>query len=419
MLKNFPHRSTLLTVLFVAFLDNLSVGILLPIIPLLLTRGDSTLSILPSSVTDAQGYVIFGFLTAIYTIGQFFSTPILGELSDRYGRKPILMICLTGTCIAYLLFGYGVLIGSLPLLFFARTLDGITGGNISVAQAVIADITEPKDRTKLYGIYGGALSTGFALGPIIGAFFTNSSIVPWFNVTTPFWVTAILLFASVFVIGFGLTETLKQKNHAVTLTIRSIFRSLSGAIHEGVNRILFAGIFIWRLGFSFWTTFGAVFLIYKFHLDQNQLGLYFFYVGIWLIICQIFIVPWLAGKIDHKRTLYWSIFVGAASFLTYLVIEDWHKLFFVIPVAAVANALCFASVPAVVSEVADSHTQGKYSGMSNSVQALAQSIAPIFSGYIAASLSPIVLIIFASVLMVISGLIFLIRQRRLAASLID
>jgi DHA1 family tetracycline resistance protein-like MFS transporter len=402
---NSQHKRSFWTILFVGFLDNLSVGILLPLVPLLLTSHHSVLSILPSNLTDAQGYILFGYLLATYTVAQFLATPILGELSDHYGRKPILIASLAGTSFAYLLFGLGVLTANIPLLFIARALDGITGGNISVAQAVVADITDPKEKAKYYGYFGSALGVGFALGPIIGAFFSNSHVVSWFNATTPFWVTASLALLSAILVTTVLKETFTPKTDKIKLTVGNSINSIFDAFRIPHARRLFSGIFVWRTGFGFWTTFAVVFLTYRFGLNQAQLGTYFLYTGSWLILSQLFLVRYIAKKLSKEKILYWSIFLAGAGFITFLIPRDWHYLFLIIPLLASTNALTFANIPAVVSDAADHDTQGKYSGMNNSVQALALSISPILSGYISASLSPLMVVTLSSVLMIISGTI--------------
>ncbi len=399
MINTHSRQRSLWTILLVAFIDNLSVGILLPLVPLLLTSHSSKISILPSHWTDAQGYILFGYLLASYTIAQFLATPLLGQLSDRYGRKPVLFLSVIGTCLAYLLFGYGVVTRQIPILFVARILDGITGGNISVAQAVIADITPNQDRTKTYGLFGGILGIGFALGPIIGSIFANPAM--------PFWLTAGLAAVSALLIAFVLPETFTPQVKAERFTFLYSLHSLKRVWRDSSLRRLFSGIFVWRLGFGFWTTFAAVFLIYRFGMNQSQLGLYFLIVGLWLIASQFFLVRWLARKMVVERVLYLSIFFAALTFLIYLLPHDWHQLFWIVPFLAASNALTISSVPSAVSKAAHDGNQGEFAGMSNSMQSLALSIAPILSGYISASLTPVTVIVSSTILMLVAGTIFL------------
>jgi DHA1 family tetracycline resistance protein-like MFS transporter len=136
-------------VFFTILLNALGFGILIPIIPLLLADPKSQYFMLPHSFSLGQGYIIFGFLVAIYPLMQFMATPILGQLSDKFGRKKILAISLAGTFISYILFAIGILLKNIPLLFISRAFDGITGGNISVAQAVVADVTPPQKEQEL------------------------------------------------------------------------------------------------------------------------------------------------------------------------------------------------------------------------------------------------------------------------------
>ena len=143
-------------IFFTILLNALGFGILIPIIPLLLADPKSQYFMLPPSFTLGQGYIIFGLLVASYPFMQFLATPILGQLSDKFGRKKILGISLAGTFISYVLFAVGILIKSIPLLFIARAFDGITGGNISVAQAVVADVTLPQRRASTFGLVGAA-----------------------------------------------------------------------------------------------------------------------------------------------------------------------------------------------------------------------------------------------------------------------
>ena len=174
-------------ILFTILIDTLGIGILGPILPQLLSNPNSPHYLLGKDASASSGYIMFGFLVGIFPIMQFFATPILGQLSDRYGRKPVLALSLAGTALGYLLFAVGIVIKNIPLLFAARALDGITGGNLSVAQASIADVTPPSERTKNFGLIGAAFGVGFIIGPFLGGVLADPSVVSWFNALLLYW----------------------------------------------------------------------------------------------------------------------------------------------------------------------------------------------------------------------------------------
>ncbi len=134
------HNKALWVIFFTIFIDMLGIGILIPVFPLLITHG-SEFRVTPASWSQAESFIFAGWLLAIFPILQFFCTPVLGQLSDKYGRRKLLLISISGTAFSYLLFAYGILTKNICLLFFSRMLDGASGGNISIAQAVIGDIS--------------------------------------------------------------------------------------------------------------------------------------------------------------------------------------------------------------------------------------------------------------------------------------
>src|SRR6185295_9023067 len=187
-------KSPLFIIIFTIFLDALGFGILIPIIPLLLADPTSSFYILPKGFSVDSGYILLGLITAIFPMMQLFSTSILGQFSDKIGRKPILQNTIFLTSFSYVLFAIGIAIRNIPLLFFSRALAGISSGNISVAQAAIADITEPKDRAKNFGFIGAAFGLGFIIGPFLGGKLSDPTVLSFFNPTIPFFFAAILSF---------------------------------------------------------------------------------------------------------------------------------------------------------------------------------------------------------------------------------
>ena len=172
------ERKALPIVLFTIFLDVLGVGILIPVLPQLIFK-----IFIPAGFTNNESLILLGWLTGIYPLMQFFATPILGQLSDRFGRKKVLSLSLIGTALGYVLFAIGIITKNIPLLFFARACDGVTGGNISVARAVVADVSPAEHRTRNFGLICASFGMGFVLGPYIGARLAspNTSFFGLFN----------------------------------------------------------------------------------------------------------------------------------------------------------------------------------------------------------------------------------------------
>ena len=394
-------------VFFTIFLDLIGVGLLIPIIPQIVANPASNFYLLPNGFSISDGYILLGFLTAIYPIMQFIATPILGQLSDRYGRKPLLTISLFGTAISYVLFAIGIITRNIPLLFISRAFDGITGGNIAVAQAALADITTPENRTKTFGLIGAAFGLGFVLGPYIGGKLSDPTILSWFDATTPFWFAAILSLLNVISVLFIFPETnkhmdkLKQIDWGKSLSnITRAFFSLKGV------RTIFATNFLFFSGFTFFTTFASVFFISKFHWNQGNVGDYFAYVGIWMAIAQAVVTRQIAKYLNESQILKFSLFGTAIGIaMIFLASEAW-MLFFITPIFAIFVGLTFANTTGLVSRSVEARIQGEILGINASVQALAQSIPPILSGYIAASLAPESPLIVGSIVIALGGLFF-------------
>jgi len=169
----------LLTIFLTVFIDMLGITIVIPVF--------TTLFFEPTTAffTPEDGNVIrsilFGWMIASFPIMQFFGAPVLGALSDKYGRKPILTITIFASLIGYLLFAYAIYSGILWLTFVSRAFSGFMGGNISIAQSAISDISTPEDKAKNFGLIGVAFGLGFILGPAIGGVLADDTIYPWFG----------------------------------------------------------------------------------------------------------------------------------------------------------------------------------------------------------------------------------------------
>jgi MFS transporter, DHA1 family, tetracycline resistance protein len=383
--KSLEGRS-LSIVILTTFLDVLGVGILIPVLPQLIYK-----IFVPAGYSFKSGLVMLGFLAGIYPLMQFLATPILGQLSDRYGRKPILGFSLAGTAIGYVLFAYAIVTKNIPLLFISRAFDGITGGNISVARAVIADVTEPEHRTRNFALIGACFGIGFVMGPYIGSrlavpnvsFFGLFNTPHWFTTATPFWFTAILSAINTTMMLAILPETHKHINKTLHVAWnKSIDNIIKAATHPALRVIFGAEFFFWG-GFTFFQTFFQIYLIQKLGFKTNNIGDFFAWIGIWIAITQATLTPILAKRFKNYQVLKVALVGNGIALFLQLLAHNTTQLLMVSPFIAIFNGLVIANSSALVSLSADKKIQGEVLGIEASVQSLAQAIPAMISGYIA------------------------------------
>lgn len=377
------------TVLFTIFIDVLGIGILIPVLPLLVLPGPER--VIPATWSITTGFIVLGWLTAIYPLMQFIATPILGQLSDKYGRRKVLSLSLLGTAVGYFLFAVAIVTKNLPLLFAARALDGITGGNLSVAQAVIADVSPPEKRTRNFGLIGAMFGLGFVLGPYIGAklaspgisFYGLFNTPNWFGAATPFWFTGILSLINVMLVFFLLPETLKRPNKLLDLHPAQAFKNIMKAVTYPGLRVVFPSVFLYWGGFTFFTTFFQILLIRKLGFVQNNVGDYFAFIGICIAVTQGAITPLVAKHFKSYQVLRVSMVGTGLSLFALLFAHNTTELLLVTPFFAMFNGLTIANLTSLVSNSVGDDIQGEVLGINASVQALAQAIPAALTGYIA------------------------------------
>lgn len=404
-------QNPLPAVIFTVFVDMLGIGILLPVMPRLLADPTSEYYLLPAGMSIQTGFIILGFLTASFTLAQFFAAPILGQLSDRYGRKPVLAISLFGTALSYVMFAIGILIANIPLLFFSRIVGGITGGNIAVAQAAIADVTTPQNRVKNFGLIGAAFGFGFIIGPYIGGKLSDPTVLPWFSAATPFWFAAILSFLNMFSVLFFFPETHQHKNLSLVINWTKSIKNIISAYAMKEVRTIFATNVLFQGGFAFYTSFAAVFYIERYHFTQGNIGDFFAYIGVWIALTQAVLTRRLSGKFREYHILRVTLLgCGIGILLYYLTNAAW-QLYIIAPFFAICMGLSQANIAGLISRSVSPAVQGEILGINASVQALAQSIPPMLSGFIAAKMTPESPIVVSFLVIALAWLVFVTTYR--------
>ena len=397
------QRACKLSMFSIVFLDMIGVGIVIPTLAVLFLETD--MSILPVTFTFSMRTVLYGLLIAVYPLMQFFGAPILGALSDRHGRKKMLLLSISGTLAGYILFAIGIMTRDLSLLFIGRMIDGFTGGNISIASSAIADISDKKSKARNFGMIGMAFGFGFIIGPFLGGHLSNPALVSWFNLSTPFWFAAALTIFNMFLLVSIFPETLKTRVNT-RISPFTGFRSINRAFRMPSLRIMFLVIFILGFGFNFYTQFGQVFLIEKFHFTQVDIGNYFAYTGFWIAFAQGAITRPLSRRFSPPKVLRFSIVLLGLTLPMLLIPTQAIYLFLITPFMAIFQGLTYPNSTAIVSNLSDEKSQGEILGINQSIQSLAQAIPPLIAGFIA-SIDYTLPIVVASICTIAGWLIFI------------
>ncbi|MDO8600058.1 MAG: MFS transporter [bacterium] len=369
-------QKKVLPILFVTLLiDTVGIGMIIPIIPIIFTDPNSP-SFLLHGYSQSGQYFIAGILTALFGLMQFIASPILGELSDVYGRKRLLTLGVGVLAFSQLLFGFGVEIASLGLLFFSRAVAGFAGANISIAQASIADVTLPQDRAKNFGLIGAAFGVGFILGPLLGGWIAHVTG----DAASPFWLAGIFGIINVLFISFFLPETHTEKTERRSFTFLRGIHNIVAAFRDVDARPVYLTSFLYASGFVFFTSFIGILLVSRFALSEASVGTYFGVAGIWMVVTQLFIIRILSGRYRERTILLWSFPVVAFALAVYPFVPRIAFVYVLLPFFAVPQGLSMANLGALVSRGVSSEKQGAALGINSSLFAFSQGVIPLIAG---------------------------------------
>ncbi len=365
------------TIFLTVFLDLLGLTLIIPILAPLLIDG---FDILGEEVGDATRNLTYGLVIGIFSICQFFGAPVLGALSDRIGRKKVLFLTLLGTLAGYLLLALAISTSNLWLLLIGRAVQGLAAGNLSVIYSAIADISQPADKAKNFGLVGVAFGLGFIIGPVMGGVLSNHELVPWFSFVTPFLTSALLVLVNLGMVYARFPETNKRLNPDAKIAVFSGIVSLRKAFGNPQLRAIFVVVFFFIFGFTFFTQFIQVYLIRKFSFKQDDIGYLFGYIGFVIAFTQGVLVRYLSGRVAPAHIIRVSLFLLSGAFLILLIPDKTLGLYLLMPLVAINQGLANPNISAMVSNMAPAHLQGETLGMQQSVQALAQIVPPLIGG---------------------------------------
>ena len=365
----------ILPILFVTLMiDMIGIGMVIPLIPTLFTDPTSP-SFLLHSFPQGSWYFIAGIVTAIFGLMQFLAAPVLGELSDVYGRKRLLTLGVGVLAMSQLLFGLGVHISSLAVVLVSRAIAGIAGANFSIAQASIADVTEPKDRAKNFGLIGAAFGIGFILGPLLGGWLAHV-----FDAATPFFVAGAMGVSNLMFITLFLPETRKVALTGHKFTILKGMHNIKAAFLDVDARPVYLASFLYLSGFAFYTSFVGILLVSKFAFTESAVGTFFGVAGAWIVLTQLFIIRILARKYSERAILRYSLLLLALSIAAYPFAPNVPLQYALIPFLAIPQGLSMLNMSALISKGVSAEKQGAALGINGSLLALSQGVVPVLAG---------------------------------------
>lgn len=366
-------RKALAFGLISVFLFGIGFGIIAPVVPFLVQ---------PYTSNPENQAIIVTLLTSVYSLCVFFAAPGLGALSDRYGRRPILLLCFMGSAIGYLVFGIG---GSLWILFAGRIIDGITGGSISTIFAYFADITPKEQRSKYFGWVSAVVGTGLVIGPTLGG------LLATFGYSVPMYFGAIITLLNVAFGIFCMPETLAKNNRLEKITFARLnpFTQLISILSmKTLKRLLISAFLLWIPNGSLQAVFSQ-FIIDTFHWQPSIIGLMFSILGFQDIVSQGFIMPKLLVKLNDTQIAIVGMFseIIGYSLIAASALFSFYPLFILgMFIFGFGDSIFGPSFNGLLSKSVDSSEQGRIQGGSQSIQSLARILGPIIGGQIYISL---------------------------------
>ncbi|MCC0681206.1 MULTISPECIES: MFS transporter [unclassified Clostridioides] len=362
-------KKALIFGLISAFLCGIGFTIIAPVVPFLVQ---------PYTNSPEEQAIVVTMLTSVYAICVFFAAPGLGALSDRYGRRPLLLLCLLGSAIGYLVFGIG---GALWVLFVGRIIEGVTGGSISTIFAYFADITPREHRSKYFGWVSAFSGVGCVIGPTVGGLLAK------FGYSVPMYFGAIITLLNVIYGFLYMPESLDKKNRLKSITLARLnpFIQLANVLSvKNLKRLLLSAFLLWIPNGSLQSVFSQ-FTIDTFNWKPALIGLVFSIMGIQDIISQGFIMPKLLKKLSDVQIAILGMVseIIGYSFIAASALFSFYPIFIVgMFIFGFGDSIFGPSFNGMLSKSVDSSEQGRIQGGSQSIQSLARIIGPIIGGQI-------------------------------------
>ncbi len=366
----------LIVLMVTAFVDMVGLLMVLPLLPFYAVRlrSDGVLiSVLDWMGMSGDGFVV-AVLIASFSVAQLVSAPVWGRVSDRYGRRPALLIGLAASTLAYIVFAFA---GSVDMLFLSRIVQGAGGGTVGVIQAYVADATDPENRARSLGWLSAATSVGVALGPALG------SLSRTFGDEAPGLIAAMLCVLNIIFAWFFLRESHTERSpvhgSAPVRRSREAVWHVIAHPNEPSSRLIWIYAIVF-LAFSGMTAVLALFLAARFGVDESTIGFFFVYIGVISVITRAGILGWAVDRFGEARLSRLGVLLLAAGLAGLPFARGYVSLAIAVALVPLGTAFTFPCVTSLLSRVIGAHERGLYMGVQQSFGGIARVLGPLWAG---------------------------------------
>lgn len=395
----------LLPFFFVIVFDIMSINIVAPVLAPLVNNPDSAL--FGAQASAFSRHLLYGFIQALGPLCYAVGAPVLGVVSDKVGRRRVLLICVLGSLIGLIFYVAGFIAVNLSILILGRLIAGFTSGSLAVAQSAIADVSTGAEKAKNIGVIAVAMTIGLISGPLLGGVFSDPSVVSWFSNTTPFYVAIILSLVNLMILLVMLRET----HTAASQKVGNIFPALTQLFFgSGIGWVLLS-FFIFEFGWSLYYQSLALLLTQSFHVSNKVIGFFASYIGLLLSLFLLVGVRVALKYVALTKVVKPSLILGAIvlllGFFTQSIVWQWLMA---IPIS-LAVALCYSVLITMGSDKIDAHLQGLFMGTCDALLSIAFAITAFLGGVLSVHNARLPQLM-AGCVFIIGALVFMLANKQ-------
>lgn len=371
------QKRALVPLFLIIFIDSMGYGLLIPVL-LRLFHGTNTQFF--GQFSPGAINILFGVGISLSALASFMTGPMIGAMSDQWGRKLTLLLCVMASCVGFCMpiFGFGV--GSLLLVFVGRAIAGAAQSSQPIAQAVIADVSEGKQKAVYLSVVACVMTVAMVVGPLMGGLLSDPHIVSWFNLTTPFYIAAGLAFVNIILLLVFFQETHQREQSRVFVGIKDFFGAITTACFNRNLRGYCVAFFCYEFAWSLYFQDLGLYRLQVFHHTVADVSIFMAYVGVWMALGLLVAFPMLVKRFEVRRVWQGSLWVAAVSLLLLAAVPiDWVH-WVMVAFLAVSVGMAYPANVSLLSDKVDATRQGWIMGVAFGLLALSWWLSAMLSG---------------------------------------